>query len=341
MRLPVMRSILRAVLSLGVALAAILPPVGAAHANVLRFGLISVQTAEETGEQWRALLAALSVRLGVAVEPHVSKDYAGVVWAMREGGDAIAWMGNKAGIAAVDNADGEVFARMVFANEQSGYCSLLIVRADSKLTSAAEVLAHAGELTLGLGDPNSTSGYLMPAYHLFGRNGIDPHLAFRRVIPANHETNILGVAAGRIDVATVASNHFDMVVRAHPEVKDAVRVVWRSPIIPSDPMVWRRDLPAAMKEQIRAFFIGYGHPAADKSPAILADERRELARLGMTRFIVSDDRQLLPVRQVELYRSRLAVEADTTIESDERGRRLAAIDRGLVDIERQGAAPPQ
>ena len=100
----------------------------------LTFGLIAVQDAQELAGRWQPLLAALSARLGIAVAPHVSKDYAGVVWAMSERADAVAWLGNKAAIEAVDNARGEVFARM-------GSAEWDVIRTkfrDTELASAAE-----------------------------------------------------------------------------------------------------------------------------------------------------------------------------------------------------------
>ena len=311
-------------------------PQAAEAPKIIHFGLTSTSSPEDVIQRWQPLLAALSKQLGIAIEPHVTKDYAGLVWAMREGTDSLAWLGNKSAIEAVDNAEGEVFNRMVFDNGEAEYFSLLIARTSFPHTSAPDVLAHAGELTLGSGDPNSTSGYLVPGYYLFARNGIDPRKAFRRVITANHETNILSVADGRIDIATVASNHFDQISRLHPEITANVREVWRSPGIASDPMVWRRDLPADMKNIVRNFFLDYGTPAPQKSESYLAEERRVLTGLGVSRFIASDNRQLIPTRQVELFRSRLALETNDKLSPDERQRRQDAIDSKLAELERMG-----
>jgi phosphonate transport system substrate-binding protein len=315
---------------------AALPAVAAAPLHV---GLIGVLAPDEIRAQWRPLLAALSQRLGVAVEADVSKDYADVVWAMREGRDMVAWLGPKSAVEAVDNAGGEVFARMVYDDGVAGYYSLLIARSALPLKTVDEVFARAGELTLGSGDANSTSGTLVPAYYLFARNGVNPRKDFRRVVQSNHEGNIQAVADGRVDVATVASMRFERIAREHPEVAAAVRVIWRSPQIPSDPLVWRRDLPADTKRQIRAFFLEYGMPGPHKDPAQLAEERGVLARLSLSHFIASNDRQLLPVRQVELFRRRLAAEDDSGLAADERRRRLDEIDQSLAALDRTVAAP--
>lgn len=308
----------------------------------ISFGLIAVQAPEETAALWRPLLAALSRHLGREVVPHVSKEYAGIVWALREGKDQIAWLGGKSAMEAVDNANVEIFTKRVYPGGIAGYYSLLIVGASSPFRSAEEVLAHPSSLTLGWGDRNSTSGFLVPAYHLFAARDVDPRRVFKRVVADSHEGNIEGVLAGRIDVATVASVELERYAKLHPEVMRQTRVVWRSPVIPSDPMVWRKDLPAAELKQIRAFFLGYGVATPGKPAAVLAEEVATLAGLNMVSFIASDDRQLLPVRQIELYRVRLQIEADAGTDAADRDRRMAEIDKKLADISRQlaeGGAP--
>ncbi len=331
-RLPVL-AVAAAGLAAAAAPAAAEPP--------LHVGLISVLAPDETRSLWQPLLTALSHRLGVAVEADASKDYASVVWAMRTGRDPIAWFGNKSAIEAVDNAGGEVFARMVFDDGQAGYYSLLIANAALPVKNVADVFARAGSLTLGSGDPNSTSGTLVPAYYLFARNGVDPRKAFHRVVQSNHEGNILAVAAGRVDVATVASMRYEHIAHDHPEVAAATRVIWRSPEIPSDPLVWRRDLPEATKRAIRAFFLDYGVPKPRKPAAQLAEERRVLAGLGLERFIASDDRQLVAMRQVQLFSRRLETEADATLSAEEREHRLEAIDHSLAGLDRTATAPAE
>jgi len=302
-------------------------------AQGMGFGLIAVQAPEDIQDHWRPLLAALARRLGIPVEPHVAKDYAGTIWAMRKGTDSLVWLGNKGAIEAVDHAEGEIFARMVFMDSGAGYHSQMILRDGLPYRSAEEVLAHAADLTLGLGDTNSTSGFLVPGYYLFARHGITPRKAFLRITQASHEANILAVAEGRLDAATVASNHLDTLLRDHPDYARRLRIVWRSPEIPSDPLLWRRDLPTEVKARIRDFFLDFGNPRSGKSGQDLATERGVLARLGVVKFIASDNRQLLPIRKVELYRSRQSIEDDGTLAPQERNRRLDEINRQLAEIE--------
>lgn len=82
----------------------------------------------------------------------------------------------------------------------------------------------------------------MPGYYAFAVNKVDPTRDFKRMVRANHETNILAVATRQIDVATVSSDGMDRMKMKQPEKAMELREVWRSPLIPSDPLLWRRDL---------------------------------------------------------------------------------------------------
>jgi phosphonate transport system substrate-binding protein len=94
-------------------------------------------------------------------------------------------------------------------------------------------------------------------------------------------------------------------------------------------LLWRTDLPAHLKREIRSFFINYGRPAPNKTPDQVEQEQRVLQRSGKSRFVPSNNNQLIPVRRLELFRNRLLVEGNTAITPEARLKRLADIDRQL------------
>lgn len=323
---------------LAAAVLALTPVVAGAEpaANPLRFALLSTQAPDEVAAKWQPVLDALGRRIGADVVADVTTDYAGAIWGLRNGRDHLALLGNKSAIEAVDHGGGEVFAKESFLDSRGGYFSLLIVAQSSPYRSADDVIDHAATLTLGRGDTNSTSGTVVPGYYLFALRGINPALRFKRVVQGNHEGNILAVAEGRVDAASVASSVFDDLRRSKPDLTDRVRVVWRSPLIPGDPLVWRKDLPATTKAAVREFFLEYGIAKPGKSAARLAEEQANLKRLGSHGFQASDDGQLLQVRRLELERTRLQLTSDgegtpTPIKLRQR----QEIDRKLAEIDRQ------
>jgi phosphonate transport system substrate-binding protein len=293
--------------------------------SALRVALIAPQSPQEVEARWTPLLAALSRRLGIPVGLEVARDYAGAIWSLRTGRTHLAWLGNKSAAEAVDHADAEIFARAAYPSGESGYHSLLIVARNSPFASADAVIAHGATLTFAQGDANSTSGTVIPGYYLFAQRRVEPHTAFKRVIRGNHEDNVNAVAEGRADAATVASLTYEQLLQRRPELAGRVRVVWRSPLIPADPMVWRRDLPSGMKADIAAFFLGYGKTSAD--------ERAILRDLDLDGFVASDNAQLTFVRLIDTARQRSLIEADTALPERERLRRLREADRRMAVLE--------
>jgi phosphonate transport system substrate-binding protein len=143
--------------------------------------------------------------------------------------------------------------------------------------------------------------------------------AFKTVLPSSHEANLLAVVNNKIDVATNNTEMLDTLKKQHPDKFAQVRVLWKSPIIPSDPLVWRKDLPDATKEKVRKFFYNYGKTDAH--------EKEVMANIfGYSGFSPSSDAQLLPVRQVALFQQKQKIEADAALSDSDRKTQMAAID---------------
>ncbi|WP_087720124.1 phosphonate ABC transporter substrate-binding protein [Salinicola salarius] len=289
----------------------------------LRFGIISTESSSNQSTQWQPFLDDMSEALGVEVQPFFATDYAAVIQAMRFDKVDLAWYGNKSAMEAVDRAGGEIFAQTVAANGAPGYWSLMIVNKESPYDSVDEVLDHAGELTFGNGDPNSTSGYLVPGYYVFAKNHVDPATAFKRTLNSNHETNALTVANGQVDVATFNTESMERLEITHPDKADQLKVIWKSPLIPSDPLVWRTNLPQETKDELRQFFLSYGD--TDKQKQILEP-------LQWSGFAASDNDQLLPIRQLALFKQRAQLAADDSIDAEEKQQQLADIDARLESL---------
>lgn len=241
----------------------------------------------------------------------------------------VAWHGNKSAMEAVDRAGGEVFARMVQPDGGVGYWSLMLVHKDSPLRNLDDVLKARANLTLGFGDPNSTSGTLVPGYYAFAQNKVDPTKDFKRMVRSNHETNILAVASKQVDVTTVASDAMDRMKLKLPEKHAEVREVWRSPMIASDPLVWRSDLDPAVKTMVKNFFLNYGKTA---------QEKENLAKLTIGSFMASDNKQLLPIRQLAAVAERTKLEADNNMSESDKKAKMAEVEKRLADLNRQMAS---
>ncbi len=309
-------------------LAALAAPAAAAGAEELNFGIISTESTQNLKKDWEPFLADMQKALGMKINAFFAPDYAGIIEGMRFNKVQVAWFGNKSAMEAVDRAGGEIFAQTVPSDGMPGYYSHLIVHKDSPFTTLEDVLKNAKNLSFGNGDPNSTSGFLVPSYYVFAVNKVDPKQAFKNVVNANHETNALSVANKQVDVATNNSENLQKLEKTHPDKRALIKIVWTSPLIPSDPLVWRADLSEGLKAKIRDFIFNYGVKGKN-----VEQEKKVLAALLWAPFKASNNDQLLPIRQLELFKSRSKIEADTGITPAEKTQKLAEIDAKLSAIQ--------
>ncbi|EME9704244.1 phosphonate ABC transporter substrate-binding protein [Pseudomonas aeruginosa] len=307
---------------------------GMAHADqpVINFGIISTESSQNLKSIWEPFLKDMSQQTGYQVRAFFAPGYAGIIQGMRFDKVDIAWYGNKAAMEAVDRAHGEIFAQTVAASGAPGYWSLLIANKDSKIDSVEDMLANAKSLTFGNGDPNSTSGYLVPGYYVFAKNNVDPVKAFKRTLNSSHEVNALAVANKQVDVATFNTEGMERLELTQPEKARQLKVIWKSPLIPGDPLVWRNNLSDEQKNKLRDFFFKYGANA---------EQKKVLADLQWSKFQPSDDDQLLPIRQLELFKQRTDVANNANLGAEEKAAKLKALDEELAKLEKRMAEREQ
>lgn len=311
---------------------ALATPALAQNQNEINFGIISTESSANLKTVWQPFLADMEKQTGLKVNAFFAPDYAGIVEAQRFNKVQVAWYGNASAIQAVDRAGGEVFVQTVAADGEAGYYSLLIVHKDSPIKSFEDLLKSPGKYTFGNGDPNSTSGFLVPSYYVWAQNGIDIRQHFTRVVTANHESNALAVANKQVDVATNNTESQDRLKRTNPQKQAEIREIWRSPLIASDPLVWRTDLAEPIKTTLKTFLLSYGKAGAGKSEEELAREQKVLKDLQWSGFRESSNKQLVPYRQLALFRDRLKIENDDKLSAEDKKARLAEIDAKMAEL---------
>ncbi|UXN02941.1 phosphonate ABC transporter substrate-binding protein [Bartonella sp. HY406] len=318
--------------ALGIAMATVAT---VSFAQTLNFGIISTESQSHLKTAWDPFLADMKKKTGFEVKPFFASDYAGIIEGMRFGKVDIAWYGNKSAMEAVDRAKGEVIVQAMAVDGSPGYWGVLIVEKDSPIKTVEDVLKCDKTLNFGIGDPNSTSGYLVPMTFLFAANGIDPKNCFKTVRNANHETNALAVANKQVDVAANNTENMDRIKKNNPDAYAKLREIWRSPLIPGDPIVWRTDLPEETKTKIREFFLTYG---TDQSTGNIEEEKAVLKGLTWGPFRASSNDQLLPIRLMEIGQKISKLENDDKLDTAEKKKQLDALNAEKADFEAKLAA---
>jgi phosphonate transport system substrate-binding protein len=216
----------------------------------LTFSLLSTEAANEVIRRWAPVLKQLEQDLGVKVKYVSATDYRGSIEALKFKKTEIGHLGPKAYVEASNNnyANVEPIVQVQQANGSLGYRSCLMVHSDSDIFSPEDI---AGK-TFAFNDPNSTSGYLVPSAFFLMEMGIDPKTHFSKLtFSGSHEASIVAVANKKVDVASTNLPDLQQLVREGKVPRTALRVIWVSKLIPLDPVVIRKDLPASLRAAIQ------------------------------------------------------------------------------------------
>ena len=298
--------------------------------EVINFGIIATESTSNLKAQWLPLLADMEKAIGMPVKAFFAPDYAGVIEAMRFGKVHVAWFGNKSGMEAVDRSGGEVFVQTSKADGSQGYYSHIITNVkNTHINKLEDIFKCDKSLNFGIGDPNSTSGFLVPSYYVFAQNNVDPKKCFKTVRNANHETNLMATANNQVDVAANNSEQIGRSKLKAPQAAAKVKVIWTSPLIPSDPMVYRKDMSKDLKSKIKAFFLGYGRMGDTKH----ATEVLRGISDGQGYFMESNNTQLYPIRQLALFKNKLKIEKSEALSAAEKADKVSAIDGQLAELD--------
>jgi phosphonate transport system substrate-binding protein len=164
--------------------------------------------------------------------------------------------------------------------------------------------------------------------YLFAPRGIKPTECFKTVRTANHQANLFAVARGVLDVATNNSTAVNLQKGRDPAINDAIRIIWTSPPLPEDPIVWRKDLDPQVKARLRKFFESYGQGTGPEA----ARQRALLSKVSIGGFKPADNNHLLPVREME------ATEQYLVAKDEGNAGKIAAAQKVLAGIQAERKA---
>ena len=303
---------------------------GAQTPAEINFGVISTEASMNQKKNWEPFLQAMSKAVGIKVNGFYATDYAGVIEAMRFNKIHLAWYGNKSGMEAVDRANGEVFAHITARDGSVGYYSHIIVHKDSPFTKIEDILKCDKSLDFGIGDPNSTSGFLVPTSYIFAARNLDPKTCFKTVRNANHQANAMAVANKQVAAATNNSEDLQRVATSSPAAREKIKVIWTSPLIHLDPIVWRKDLDPAVKTKLYTFLMSYGRIGSDDE---IKTAKGILGDLIWAAFRPSSDSQLIPIRILEANKSLMKVQSDEKLAADEKSKQVEALRAEIGKLE--------
>ena len=270
------RRTLLARLAAGTAVATI----GRAYAQVwkaqypeLVYAVVPAENATGVTDRFTPFVAYLERELGTKTTLRVANDYAAVIEGQRAGNIHIGYYGPASfSRARITGVETDAFVIDVNQDGTKGYYSVFYVLAKNPYHNIQDVKGKS----LGLVDPNSTSGYNMPLYTL-DKLGISPDTFFaKQVVTGSHENSVLALAQGTVDVAANWWNADDdsnltrMLTKnmlknpdGSPMKREDFRIVLKSDLIINSPTAMLASVPADLKTAIRTAFLEA--PTRDKA----------------------------------------------------------------------------
>ena len=234
-----------------------------------RIGILGGENAQDRMNSFTCLQEYTTETLGVETKLFAPADYNGVIQGLLGGTLDMAWLGSSS-YAAVYLQDPEAVEPVLTKENMDGsigYHSIGFARTDSGIKSLDDMKGKV----FGFGDPNSTSGYLIPSVEIPEAIGasMDSGDYFGEVkFTGGHEQTIVAVFNGDIDAGVswadgqgnwedgYNSGALRKAVDAGLVDMNEMVEIWKSKVIPEGPVVLRKSLPNDVKEKMTALVDG-------------------------------------------------------------------------------------
>ena len=252
-----------------VATTALAVPAMAQDITEFRIGILGGENAQDRLTSNECLRAYAEEALGVPVKLFTPADYDGVIQGMVGGSIDMSWLGASA-YAKAFLTDPEAVEPVLVKTNLDGsfsYHSICFARKDSGIASLDDMKGKK----FGFGDPNSTSGYLIPSIEIPMATGATMENGdyFGEVVfTGGHEQTIVAVNNGDVDAGVTWADGLGnwedgynsgalrkAVDSGLVDMNDLVQI-WISKPIPEGPVTLRKALPQDVKDTITALVAG-------------------------------------------------------------------------------------
>lgn len=266
------RHILRSVLIAVCAVCALPVTARVALAETFVFTAIPDEDESRLRSRFDKVAAYLSNELGVEVKYIPVKSYAAAVTAFRNDQVQLAWFGGLSGVRARQLVPGAMAIAQGF--EDQSFVTYFIANASTGLQDSKDFPKDMAGRTFTFGSKGSTSGRLMPEFHIRQQFGKSPEEVFARVgFSGDHSRTIALVQSGAYEVGAVNFKVWDNEMDAGKIDPAKIRIVWRTPPYPDYQWTIRGDLDgrfgAGFASKVKAALLDL------KDPDLLASFPRQ------------------------------------------------------------------
>ena len=232
-------------------------------ADTFVFTAIPDQDEARLRERFDKVATYLTETLGVETKYVPVKSYAAAVTAFRNDQVQLAWFGGLSGVRARQLVAGsEAIAQGV---EDPDFQTYFIAHASTGLKSSKEFPADIAGKVFTFGSKGSTSGRLMPEYHIREHFGKAPDEVFDKVgFSGNHSKTIALVQSGAYQVGAVNFKVWESELKEGKIDPAKVAVIWKTPPYPDYQWSIRGDVDArwgdGFKDKVKTALINMKDP---------------------------------------------------------------------------------
>ena len=266
---------------------ALVVPAAAEEIKEFRIGILGGENAQDRMNSNECLREKTQELLGVEAKLFAPADYNGVIQGLLGGTIDMAWLG-ASGYAKVYLSDPEaVEPILVKVNNDGGYgyYSVGFARKDAGIASLDDMKGKV----FGFGDPNSTSGFLIPSIEIPEATGSTMTSGdyFGEVkFTGGHEQTIVAVNNGDVDAGVTWADGLGewedgynsgalrkAVDAGLVDMNDLVQI-WKSKPIPEGPVVLRSALPSDIKVKMTGLMASLKSLDEDCAYGVLQGEAK-------------------------------------------------------------------
>ncbi len=213
----------------------------AAQAKDFVFTAIPDQDESRLMSRFGKVAKYLSKKLGVPVKYIPVKSYAAAVTAFRNDQVQLAWFGGLSGVRARKLVKGS--QALAQGYEDQFFVTYFIAHHSTGLKSSKKFPKSMKGKTFTFGSKGSTSGRLMPEFHVRKNFKMSPKKVFKRVgFSGDHSRTIALVQSGAYEVGAVNFQVWKSEMKAGKIDPKKVSIIWKTPTYPDYQWSVRGDI---------------------------------------------------------------------------------------------------
>jgi phosphonate transport system substrate-binding protein len=256
------------------------------YASEITIGLIPEQNVFKQMQRYKPLGEYIEKKSGIKIQFTILSRYGNIINSFENEQMDGAFWGSFTGGLALNQLDVEPIARPLWMDGTSTYHGYIFVRKDSAITNVASMKGK----TIAFVEKATTAGYIFPMAYLREKGVKDIDSYFKEYYFAgSHDATILALLDGEADIGCAKNTIYNILSDKDPRVKRDLIILARSPVVPSNGLMIRKDLDRSIKEKLTDALLGMHKDD---------DGKKTLKEFGAIKFIMTTREDYKPVFDV-------------------------------------------